>query len=230
MKKKIILLVLALPVLLSGCMATSDTTENIAGKWYFAHIRKAQSLFGEMPPPPQFDEIDFLIPNTIKLKSSLQKWEFEGTYTLSGNNLSYSFHPANVKEPVKHDMECSLTDLGRTLILTYEQTEFVYYRPVQFYPNEIAGTWITEAKGKSEILRLGKEGSFFMEKSKIAGHYRLWQSRYGNAMTGIVFIPGHGGFLMIWNYEKENGNLKLTPMGWNGPEAGESIVWKQKVD
>jgi len=223
MKKAASLLIAA--CLLGGCASLPPTAKSIHGQWHFAHVRKAQSLFGQLPPPPQFDTISFAQPNKINLKASLEKWSFDGTFLLSGNDLSYEFHPPDVKEPVRHKLKCALVDQGNSLILTHEQTEMVYYRPDRFYPNEIAGNWITKAEGKSEIMLLGKDGSYLMVQSNVIGHYRLWPSRYGKAMTAVVFIPGHGGYLMIWKWEQKADRLTLTPISWKGPVPEGAVTW-----
>lgn len=228
MKNTVLLLVAV--CLFSGCATLPPSPESINGEWYFAHFRQVQSVFGEFPAPPQFDSIMFTQPNIINISDSLGKMSFDGTYMLSGHDLSYEFHPPDINKPIKHNLKCSLEENGETLILTYEQNELVYYRPERFYPNEIVGEWVVEADEQSEIMRLGEDGSYLMVKSNVIGNYRLWPSRFGKVMTAIVFIPGHGGYLMIWKYEQKDDLLTLTPISFNGPIPENAVTWKLKID
>jgi hypothetical protein len=216
--------------LLSGCASLSPWSHPIQGQWVFAYVRKAPSAFGELPAPPLFDRIAFTPPYKIQLQSSLSQFDFDGRYKLSDGQLSYTFQPPEADAPVRHEVGCELLDQAQRLILTYDQTEYVYYRPAKFEAPAIAGRWTFEADGETETLQLGVDGSYQLVHDRIVGHYRLWPSRYGQTMTAIVDIPGHGGHLMLYQYQREGDQLALTPISWKGPLPDSTITWTRSAE
>ena len=222
------LLLIFVACLLSGCSSLTPTSKSLQGEWCFAYVQKAQSMFGEMPPPPRFDSIRFSREKKINLKDSLTKKEFEGTFDLTENDLEYSFQPPELNEPVRHKLVFSLLDKGEVLVLTHDQTEMVYYRADRFYPNSLAGEWVTTKGDQTETMKLGEDGSYQMVESQVLGHYRLWPSRYGMAMTASMFIPDHGTYMIIWMVQRQGKRVTLTPVSYDGPMKDAAIVWTKK--
>lgn len=224
--KAVILFYIAM--LLGSCATAPINPTAIRGQWQFAYVRQAKTAFGQFPAPPQFDAITFMPPTQIEVHSSTRQASFDGTYTLAGNQLVYEFQPPGVKKPIRHTLTCMLSNHGNALLLTHENTEMVYYRPQRFYANTIAGEWTVTAKDKTETMQLGKDGSYRLVESQVVGHYRLWPSRYGKAMTTLVTVPGQGGHLWIWKYERQGNRLTMTPISWNGPLKKGTVTWTHK--
>jgi hypothetical protein len=216
----------ATAILLGGCASFLPPSEPLQGQWYFTHIRKGPSFFGQFPPPPTFDSFTFTPPDKIHLRSSLPPLDFDGTYHLADHQLSYEFHPPDMDKPVKHVTLWGLQDSGQTLVLTFDQMELVYYRPARFLPNTIAGEWMLEIEGNSGTMHLGEAGSYRLDPGGILGHYRLWSSRSGDMMTVVVHIPGFGGQLMLFRYLRRDDRLELTPATWDGFHPEQTTRWK----
>lgn len=230
-----ILSVLLLCALAASCAHTATgpdpapatlTADSLRGTWHFAYTQKGPGMFGMMPPPPQFDAYTFIAPDKIAIQSTLSNWHFTGTYTLAGTSLTYRFKPLDVAKPVEHSVHIALADNGESLLVSFNDMELVYYRPGRFYPNDIAGHWQIQKDGITETLHLTADGRYELEKSNIVGHYRLWPSRYGRAMTAIVEIPGEGGFMLLWQYEKSKDGLTMTPISTQGLKTSATITWK----
>jgi hypothetical protein len=185
-------------------------------------------MFGELPPPPRFDSICFSGENEITIKDSFGKQKFDGTYSITANQLEYSFHPSDVEKPIIHKLPCSLSEKGRDLILTYDQSEMVYYRAEYFYPNSIAGEWTAISGDQSETMKLGEDGSYELIQGQIWGFYRLWPSHFGMAMTVSSFIPGHGQYMMIWQVKQQGKRIVLTPITPSGLMNDAATVWAKK--
>jgi hypothetical protein len=215
-------------VLLAGCVSRpSRTVETIQGTWQFACVGKTHSRFGQMPPP-RFDLITFRAPNIVNLTSTLTRQEFSGTFELSGKHLSYEFLAPGIDHTITHELTIETADQGRTLLLTHDQTQMVYYRPSHFLPNDLAGEWTTGSGKQTETMRLGKNGSYQLVKSRTTGYYSLWASPYGKTMTTVFSMPQHGGFLMLWTCDLYGDDLTLTPISWTGPKTNEAVTWTRR--
>jgi hypothetical protein len=214
--------------LLAGCVSRPpELAESIQGTWQFACVNKTHSRFGQMPPP-RFDVITFTLPSVVNLKSTLTGQEFNGTFTLSGHQLSYEFLAPGIDHTITHELTVDVTDQGKTLLLTRDQTEMVYYRPKQFLPNDLAGEWRTGGGKQAETMLLGPNGSYRLRKSGVVGHYALWLSPYGKTMTTVYTSPKHGGFLALWKCQLYDDELTLTPITWSGPRNYEAITWTRR--
>lgn len=211
--------------LLCGCASLATWSHPIEGRWHFAYVRKAPTVSGEFPAPPTFDSITFTPPFKIELQSRLSGFDFSGSYRLRDDRLSYQFHPPESDAPIRQEVAYSLLDQDRTLVLIDDKTEFVYYRPEKFQAFAIAGNWTLEVDGETETMQLRADGSFRLLQRSITGHYRLWPSRFGNAMTAVVDIPGQGGRFMIYRYHLENDRLDLTPITWEGLVNESTFTW-----
>lgn len=77
-------------------------------------------------------------------------------------------------------------------------------------------------------MELTEDNKLVWPKQNVVGVYRPWPSKYGSALSAIVFIPEHGGYFMIWKYEKSNNSLTLTPIAPTGPMADKKTIWKRK--
>ncbi len=216
--------VILLVVLLGGCVSPPEVSRTIEGQWHFAHVGKARSLFGEFPAPPRFDSIRFEVADQIVLESRLLGESFEGTYAWDGNNVDYQFQPPDMPTPVKHRLNCELSDNGRALILTHDGTEMIYRRSEWFGPITVAGEW-RSANDANVTLRLGRDGSLNRPGDSIFGHFRVWQSRYGQTMTAISFVQNEGVFMFIWQYKHEGDRLTLIPISWKGLLEDQASHW-----
>ena len=224
------IMVALLAGMLVGCASVEPayfqypSAKSLEGQWLFAHFVRGRLSLG-IPAPPQFDDIEFKGRDKIRIRSTLAGWDFSGKYTLSENDLAYEFQPPDVNEPVRHAVKCALVDGGDTLILNFDDAEMVYYRPGRFHPNAIAGEWKIEVEGDSEIMRLEPNGSYFLVESKITGYYRLYSSRYGSTMSAVIFIPEHGVYLTMFQYERQGEKLLLTPISDDGPVPDAVMTW-----
>lgn len=221
--------VCVLLLVVTGCATLPLSRETLNGEWRFAYVQKWRSMFGENPTPPSFDTIEFKPGGNIRLKDTLMRREFAGSYSLDGDKLTWTFSPPDVKTPVVHRLECSWTSYGRGLMIRAaagtDETEFVYCRSQRFLPaKDIAGTWVVAADGKSASMTFGKDGEYGMGSKDVWGYYRLWQSDKGNALTTVMWIQGEGGFLMIYLYRVHGDELTLTPLGGNGPNASRTMT------
>ena len=160
---------LATAVLLSGCTSLLPPSDALQGQWYFSHIRKGPSFFGQFPPPPRFDGLAFAPPNKIHLHCSWPPMAFDGIYRIADRQLIYEFHPPDVDKPIHHDVMWTIEDRGQTLILSFDQMDLVYYRPARFLPNTVAGDWTLEIKGGSGTMRLGETGRYRLDPGGIIG-------------------------------------------------------------
>ena len=219
----------------SGCATMAPpNADNLTGEWRFVYVQKAHTMFGQNPLPPSFDVLEFRIGGTIRLKDSVMHREFTGTYSLTGDKLSWVFTPPDLGKPVEHRLECSWGENGRSLVLRLAkgqngdpmETEWVYYRPTRLLAtNAIAGKWVVSHDGKSGDMTFGKDGQYFMEGRKIWGYYRLWSSRYGNVATSVIWVDGEGSFMLLNGYTIDGDKLSLIPLSQHGLEKGDKTVW-----
>lgn len=229
-----------LTLFISGCTNfRPPSLETLNGEWRFAYVQKAKSLFGENPTPPSFDTIEFKKDGNIRLHDSLMNREFNGSYSLIGDKLTWTFSPPDMKNPVKHQLECFWTDYGCALALRAAkgsggdpmETEWVYYRPEVFLStDDIAGKWVTTIDGKNADMTFGKDGKYHINGKEIWGFYRLWPSKYGNVLTTVIWIQGEGGFMLLNLYKIEVDKLTLTPLIWSGPDKRGEKEWNRSKE
>jgi len=50
-------------------------------------------------------------------------------------------------------------------------------------------------------------------------------TRFGKTMTVVVDIPGCGAQLILFQYERRDDRLKLTPVTWKGPQPEKTTTW-----
>jgi hypothetical protein len=232
--------VLAL-ALLCGCVTLpAPTAQDVRGEWRFVYAQKTLSMFGhDFIPPPSFDAIEFLDGGRIRLADSMRRREFAGDYTLVGNKLAWSFSPPDVKEPIKHQLDCSWTENGQALMLRLakdvdnesSQVEWVYYKSNRFLSNSaIAGKWVAKAGDGTADMTFEKDGRYYMDGRKVWGYYRLWQSRYGSTLTTPIWIQEEGAFVVLYLYHIDADSLTLTPLTPSGPEKKGRTVFKRMTE
>jgi hypothetical protein len=196
----------------------------LAGQWQFAYVGKTHSRFGQMPPP-RFDRIGIQPPSVANLMSSVAKQNFRGVYEISGKSIAFEFIAPGIDQTIRHELDFTLAEGGKTLILARDGTEMVYFHPDRFLPNDLAGDWRAGTGKNADIMRLGRNGSISLSQSGTKGQYCLWNSAFGKTMTAILSTPGHGTSLMLWKCDEEGNELTLTPIFWKGPKPGEATTW-----
>ena len=205
---------------------------DLSGEWQFTYVQKARTAFGMNPSPPMFDLIEFKKDNSIHLVDSMRKREFNGKFTYEDGILEWEFSPEDMPKPIVHRVDCLWAEKRKSIILRLSEgetgsdleTEWVYFRPEYLLPNaKMIGKWMTSNDGESTDMIFQKDGTFLMNNNKIWGYYRLWPSRYGDALTTAIWIQGEGGFMLLYSYSIESDTLTLTPLTYNGPLKDNAI-------
>jgi hypothetical protein len=226
------------------CQGTSDQQANpgsnqkelypvmgikeIIGQWSFVYFKKYQHIVGQLPSPPNFDVIEFIKPNVIKLTSTLNRKTFTGSFTVSAGWVSYVIQHPGQKEPLVQKAGCFLANEGKAMVFQSGETELVFFRSNRILKNNVAGKWLLEINGKKEIMRLGKNGAYAFDTSPVTGVYRLWPSRLGQAMTVFYQEPSHGIFMLIYLYDLKGKHLILTPIQNDQALTEKVAVWKRQ--
>jgi hypothetical protein len=217
----------SLCVLLVGCSsidrpsesASSDTIEEtrldiegIQGDWYFANVSRAPIPVA----PPTFDIMEFHQDGTLKLKSTLHKWSFDGMFTNAGQNITMSFHVPDKASPAELHLKVALAKDGESLFASNDDTKYVFYRKNKFLDSDVVGRWTCNEDGGKQTMLLGEDGSYSLIEGNVKGYYRLWQSQYGKTITAVFIVSDEGGFTVCQQYQRTGDNLVLTPIGPNG--------------
>lgn len=197
------------------------TQDGIQGEWLFAFERETRLSSA----PPRYDIMDFERGDRVRLKESLTGREFEGTFDLTGNTLKLNFAVPGRDEPAEMIMAARMRYRHSMLIVTLQDSEFVYCRRSRLLSDDLSGKWIAKADGKTVTMILGEDGSYQHEKGTIRGYYRLWQSQHGKTMMTAMFVPSHGAFAFQRIYKRDNDKLVLIPIGPRGPDTKLSITW-----
>ncbi len=189
-----------------------SAAHEILGQWRFVYFKKYYHLEGQLPAPPVFDAVDLTEPDIIIMKSRLNGREEKGSFVVTFGLLKYEFRPGGSPQPVTQKSACFLANHGKAMILTTETAELVFFRADRIFENSIHGTWRTQENGVIKTMILSEDGEYRMAESAAAGHYRLWPSRFGNAMTVIYQQPPYGAFMAIFLYQLDRDVLTLVPI------------------
>jgi hypothetical protein len=205
-----------------------SAAHELIGKWRFVYFKKYLQIEGQLPAPPAFDAMELSEPDKILMQSCLSNHEATGTFTVTFGLLSYRFQPPDAPQAIEHKVGCFLANEGKAMIISTDQSELVFFRSNRIFENDIAGSWRADIKGQKQMMHLSKDGDYQIESSAIIGHYRLWPSRLGNAMTVIYKDPPHGAFMAIFLYQLDNDALTLTPIEELKVIAEKAVTWKRQ--
>ncbi|MCU0599971.1 MAG: hypothetical protein MUE70_12040 [Desulfobacterales bacterium] len=194
----------------------------LIGEWYFVSNQKGSPISA----PPSFDIIEFLPQQKIRLRSTLDKYNFMGSVAVTGDTVSYTFQPPDVKEPIKHDVKMALSNSGGQLTLVYrqfnEERGVLYNRPALLLSADVVGEWYVEERGERAIMLFSMDGSFSLQ-NKMFGYYRAFNSYRGPAIMAALRYGGHDT-LVFWLYERQGNKLRLTQVGGEIPQE-QTVVW-----
>lgn len=234
------------PAIAPAGEATTPTTQTLLGEWRFAYARNTL-----LPLAPAYDVVSFTDQGTVLTTSTLAGKAIAGKYKLTGNILSLTGMGANRES---YDLACRLEEGGKALVLASQRlpgalqistAEWFFLRPEGFLPNDLAGAWVSPdpAKGVTQEMTLRPDGRYshtITDKTgetqtaldgQRANYCRFWPCKFGKAMTMVSINPEVGRPSNMMRYERQDGELILTPLAWTDEgelklqEEGRA-VWK----
>jgi hypothetical protein len=205
-----------------------SAAHELMGKWSFVYFKKYFHIEGQLPAPPVFDTMELSEPDKILMKSCLGNHEETGIFTVTFGLLHYRFQPPDAPQAIEHKVGCFLANDGKAMILSTDQSELVFFRANRIFENDIAGSWSPDIKGQKQMMNLSKNGDYQIESTAVTGHYRLWPSRLGNAMTVIYQDPPHGAFMAIFLYQLDNEALIFTPIEELKVITEKAVTWERQ--
>ncbi len=197
--------------------------ELLLGEWHFVSNQKGSPINA----PPTFDILEFLPQQKMLLRSTLGKYSFEGALAVSGDTVSYTFHPPDVDEPIEHRVKMALSDSGDTLTMVLPMFDgergVVYMRPDQLLSAEVSGEWFVEKSGERKTMSLGQDGSFSLQ-NEVFGFYRAFDSHRGPAIMAAIPYGEHDTHIVFWLFERQGEKLTLIPVQGK-PIREQTVIW-----